>query len=168
MLSKKLAKKLNDQLNFEYYSSNVYLQMSAWAEFNGLPGTAAFLKKHAAEELLHMHKIFAYVNETGTLALVGKIDAPETEFKSISELFDIVLAHEKLVTKKIKDITAAAWEEKDFTTFNFLQWFVDEQHEEETLVKGIVDKIKLIGSDKRALFLIDRELAQLAATPPEE
>ena len=168
MLSKKLAKKLNDQINFEYYSSNVYLQMSAWAEFNALPGTAAFLKKHAAEELTHMHRIFNYVNETGTLALVGKMDAPPTEFKSIAEVFDEVLAHEKLVTKKINDITAAAWEDKDFATFNFLQWFVDEQHEEETLVQGIVDKINLIGSDKRALYLIDRELAQMAAAPAEE
>lgn len=168
MLSKKLAKKLNDQINFEYFSSNVYLQMSAWAEFNALPGTAAFLKNHAAEELGHMHRIFTYVNETGTLALVGKIDGPPTEFKSISEVFKDILAHEQLVTKKIKEITAIAWEEKDFATFNFLQWFVDEQHEEETLVKGIVDKINLIGSDKRALYLIDRELAQMAAAPPAE
>jgi ferritin len=168
MLSKKLAKKLNDQINFEYYSSNVYLQMSAWAEYNALPGTAAFLKTHAAEELAHMHRIFKYVNETGSLALVGKLDAPPTEFKSIAEVFNEILAHEKLVTKKINEITAIAWEEKDFATFNFLQWFVDEQHEEETLVKGIVDKINLIGSDKRALFLIDRELARMAAAPSDD
>lgn len=168
MLSKKLAKKLNDQINFEYYSSNVYLQMSAWAEFNALPGAAAFLRTHAAEELEHMHRIFTYVNETGALAVVGKIDAPPTEFKSISEVFNTVLEHEILVTKKINDITSLAWEEKDFATFNFLQWFVDEQHEEETLVKGIVDKIDLIGGDKRALYLIDRDLAQMATAPEGE
>jgi ferritin len=164
MATKKMIKKLNDQLNFEYFSSNVYLQMSAWAASNALSGTAAFLKKHAAEELQHMHRFFDYVNEVGAMALVGKIDTPPIEFKSVSEIFNDILAHEKLVTKKIHELASLSWEEKDYTTFNFLQWFIDEQREEESLVQGIVDKIGLLGTDKRSLFLLDRELARMAAT----
>ena len=164
MPSKKMIKKLNDQLNFEYFSSNVYLQMSAWAQSKALTGAAAFLKNHAAEELQHMHRLFDYINEVGAMAIVGKIDAPQIEHKSIAEIFTDILAHEKLVTKKIHDLTSTAWEEKDYATFNFLQWFVEEQREEEALVQDIVDKIDMIGTDKRSLFLLDRELARIAAS----
>lgn len=167
MPKKKIIDKLNSQINFEFYSSNIYLQMSAWAENNKFAGAALFLKKQATEELMHMTKIFDYVNETGNMALVGKIDAPETEFKTLHDLFKKVLAHEKIVTKKIHDLSALAWEERDLTTFNFLQWFITEQHEEETTFQGILDKFDLIGNDKQGLFMVDQELASMAAARPE-
>ena len=167
MLKKKILDKLNQQLNYEFYSANIYLQMSAWAENNKFAGAAIFLKKQASEELLHMNKIFDYVNQTGNLALAGKIEAPETEFKSLHDVFKKVLQHEKTVTKKIHDLSALAWEERDLTTFNFLQWFITEQHEEETTFQGILDKFDLIGNDKQGLFMVDQELASMAAARPE-
>ena len=167
MLSKNMAGQLNQQLNLEFYSSNVYLQMSAWAETNGLSGCASFLKKQAAEEMMHMMKFFDYINESESMAVVGKIDAPAAKYKSVEELFKTVYSHEQHVTRKIHEIAALAWKEKDLTTFNFMQWFITEQHEEETQAKTILDKLDLIGTEKRALYLFDRELGNMAAARPE-
>ena len=167
MLKKKILDKLNDQLNFEFYSSNIYLQMSAWAENNKYAGAAAYLKKQAQEELVHMTKIFDYVNETGSIAIIGKIEAPKINYKSIYEIFKIILEHEKIVTKRIHEISHIAWTDKDLTTFNFMQWFIAEQHEEEKQFQGILDKFEFIGSDKRGLFMIDQELGRMAAERPD-
>lgn len=167
MASKKMIKKLNDQLNKEFYSSNLYLQMSAWCASKGLEGSASFLKIHADEEMQHMLKFFTYINELGGLAVIGQISAPPLEFNNLGNLMEEVLKHEKLVTKSIHDLTDAAWTEKDHATYNFLQWFVSEQHEEETLFNSILDKLNLVGKDNRqGLFFIDRELGQMAAAPP--
>ena len=166
MPKKKTLDKLNAQINFEFYSANIYLQMSAWAENNKFAGAAAFLKKQAQEELMHMTKIFDYVNETGNMALIGKIDEPPTNFKSLYDLFKLVLDHEKIVTKRIHELSAIAWEDRDLTTFNFLQWFVTEQHEEETTFQGILDKFDLIGNDKRGMFMLDQDFASMAAARP--
>ena len=167
MISKKMAEQLNQQLNLEFYSSNIYLQMSAWAETNSLSGSAAFLKKQAAEEMMHMMKIFDYINESDHMATIGKIDAPASSYKSLEDLFKKVYAHEQHVTKKIHEIAELAWKEKDLTTFNFMQWYISEQHEEETQAKTILDKIDLIGNDKRTLYLVDQELGNMAAARPE-
>ena len=169
MASKAMIDKLNDQLNKEFYSSNLYLQMSAWCDTKGLEGSAAFLKTHAEEEMQHMLKFFTYINELGGLAVIGQIKAPPTEFKSLNEMMSNILEHEKFVTRSIHELTEAAWEEKDHATYNFLQWFVSEQHEEETLFNSILDKLNLVGSDnKQGLFFIDRELGQMATTPEEQ
>lgn len=163
MASKEMIKKLNEQLNKEFYSSNLYLQMSAWCDSQGLEGSANFLKTHADEEMQHMLKFFTYINELGGLAVIGKIEAPPTEFNTLGKLMEEILKHEKFVTKSIHDLTDAAWEEKDHATYNFLQWFVGEQHEEETLFNSILDKLNLVGKDNRqGLFFIDRELGQMA------
>ncbi len=163
MLSKNLVGKLNDQINLEFFSSNLYLQMAAWCESQGLRGSAFFLAKHAGEEMEHMRKLFDYVNETGSLAVLGAIAAPATDYPSLGDLFTKVLAHEREVTARINAIVDAALQEKDFATFNFLQWFVAEQHEEENLIGEIVDKVKLVGGDGRGLFLLDREIASIGA-----
>ena len=169
MASKAMIKKLNGQLNKEFYSSNLYLQMSAWCETKGLEGSAAFLKTHADEEMLHMNKFFTYVSELGGMATIGQIEAPPVEYKSLKDLMEKILKHEKYVTKSIHDLTDAAWEEKDHATYNFLQWFVSEQHEEETLFKSILDKLELVGSEnKQGLFFIDRELGQMATAGSAE
>jgi len=162
MLSKKMLEMLNEQINLEFYSSNIYLQMSSWCEHQGLPGCAKFLRNHADEEMMHMNKLFDYVNESDGMALVGAIQEPQSEFVSAKEMFEEIYSHEQLVTRSINEIVAAAWEEKDFFTFNFLQWYVAEQHEEEALFKGILDKFELIGDEKNRLFFIDRELAKMA------
>lgn len=162
MLNEKLIQKINEQINLEFFSSNLYLQMSSWLEFKGLPGGATFLKLHAQEEMGHMNKLFNYVNETGGMAVIGKIEAPDTEFKSVTDMFVKIYDHECFVTKKINDLVSFAFEEKDFSTFNFLQWYVSEQHEEENLFKTILDKINLIGEDKERMFYIDQMLEKMA------
>ena len=163
MLSEKMLEALNEQINLEFYSSNLYLQMSSWCEFNALDGCAKFLKAHAAEGMEHMQRLFTYVNETGGLARVGKIDAPPFEFKSISEVFQATYEHEVFITSKINKLAKTAQQEDDFSTFNFLQWYVAEQHEEEKLFKSIIDKIEMIGPN--GLFFIDKEIENMVGAP---
>ena len=160
MLSEHMLDCLNKQINLEFYSSNLYLQMSAWCEFKGLEGCAGFMKFHAVEEMEHMNRLFTYVNETGGLALVGQVDAPPCNFDSIADLFQQTLDHEVHVTGKINHLAKTAQDENDFSTFNFMQWYVSEQHEEEKLFKSIIEKIDMIGLDGRGLFFIDQEVAK--------
>lgn len=162
MLSDSMVKKLNDQINLEFYSSNLYLQMSAWCEDKGFEGAAKMLHSHAAEEMEHMNRLFTYVSETGAFPIVGAIDAPPYQFDSLKDVFVETYAHECLITQKINELTHAAFTSQDYSSFNFLQWYVAEQHEEEKLFKGILDKIKLVGDDGKGLFWIDKELAQIA------
>jgi len=164
MLSDSMLEKLNSQINLEFYSSNMYLQMSAWAESKGFEGCAAFLSLHADEEIQHMKRLFTYVNETGGMARIGAIEAPIEEFDSIKDLFEKVYEHECLITRKINELAHTAFTNHDYSTFNFLQWYVAEQHEEEKLFKGILDKIEIIGEDGKGLFFIDKEIGEMAKT----
>jgi ferritin len=169
MATKAMIKKLNEHLNEEFFSSNLYLQMSAWCDTKGLEGSAAFLKTHAAEEMTHMEKFFTYILELGEMAKIGQIEAPPTEYKSLKDMMQKILKHEKYITKCIHELTDAAWKDKDHATYNFLQWFVSEQHEEETLFNSILDKLELVGSEnKQGLFFIDRELGQMATAETAE
>lgn len=164
MLTQKMVDRLNEQINLEFYSSNLYLQMAAWCAWKGFEGCAAFLRGHAQEELAHMHRLYTYVNETGALAVLGSIDAPPTRFDALHALFGQTLEHEELVTRKINELADTAFQEKDYSTFQFLQWYVAEQHEELTLFRGIRDKLDILGTDGKALYLFDREVGDLAAT----
>ena len=161
MLSANVIKLLNDQMNLEFYSSNLYLQMSAWCEQNGFEGAAKFLSEHAAEEMQHMRKLFTYLNETGALAVITAIEAPAHEYKSLKEIIELTYEHEKLITSKINELVEVTFANKDYSTFNFLQWYVAEQHEEEKLFNSIIDKFNLVGEDGRSLYFIDRDLATL-------
>jgi len=162
MLSEHMLDCLNQQINLEFYSSNLYLQMSAWCEFSGMEGCADFLRSHAVEEMEHMNRLFTYVNETGGLAKLGQVDAPPSEFDSIADVFQQTLEHEVLVTSRINHLAKTAQDENDFSTFNFLQWYVAEQHEEEKLFKSIIDKIEMIGLEGSGLFFIDQEVRKLS------
>lgn len=161
MLKQNVLDKLNLQINLEHYSSNLYLAMASWAKAQGLDGAARFLSAHSAEELQHMHKLFGYVNETGAQAMVSEIDAPDNTFKDIKDVFEKTYKHEQLITSKINELVELTLEEKDYASFNFLQWYVSEQHEEEALFKGILDKMEIIGLQGRGLFMIDREIGNL-------
>jgi len=163
MLKQKVLDKLNEQINHEHFASNLYLSMSSWCKSKGLDGSAAFLRDHAAEELDHMHKIFDYVNETGAQALVASIDAPDTEFKDLRDIFQKTYKHELFVTSKINELVELTMKEKDYATYNFLQWYVAEQHEEEALFKSILDKMDIIGLEGRGLFMTDREIGNLVS-----
>ena len=158
MLSKSIVAKLNEQISLESYSSNLYLQMSAWTEIKGLDGSAAFLRAQAKEELEHMHRLFKYVYETGSLPIIGEIEAPPIEFKSISGLFQQVLDHEKMITGKINALMDIALKENDHSTANFLQWYVSEQHEEEHTIQQVLDKIHNIGESGSGVYFIDRAI----------
>lgn len=161
MLSEKLLKKLNEQVTLEFYSSNLYLQMSAWCDHKGLVGSAKFLRDHANEEMAHMKKIFDYIQDTGALAIIEQIEKPSCDFKDVRDVFERTYKHEKMITAQINEIVDLALSEKDFSTFNFLQWYVAEQHEEEKLFKSILDKFDIIGVDGRGLFMIDKEIGNL-------
>lgn len=158
MLSKTMIGKLNEQIDLERYSSSLYLQMSAWAEINGMAGSAAFLRAQAREELEHMHRLFKYVYETGGLPVLGEIKAPPTEFDSVGALFQQVFEHEKFITDKINTLMDGALAEKDHSTVNFLQWYVAEQHEEEHTMQQVLDQIDHIGDSESALYFIDRAI----------
>ena len=120
------------------------------------------MRAHADEEMGHMQRLFTYVSETGGMPLLGTIEAPQAEFPSLLALFEYTYEHEQLITKKINELAHAAFTNQDYSTFNFLQWYVAEQHEEEKLFKGVLDKLELVGEDGKALFFIDKDLAQLA------
>jgi ferritin len=163
MLSKSMVERLNEHIALEYYSSNLYLQMSAWAEVRGLEGCAAFLRRQAEDELAHMHRLFKYVYETGALPVVGALKAPPTEFGSIGELFQQVLDHEKFITGQINGLMNLAWDERDHSTINFLQWYVAEQHEEEHTIQLVLDKIRNIGESGSGVYFIDRAVGGMLA-----
>lgn len=158
MLSQKVVGKLNEHINLEFYSSNLYLQMSAWCEIKGLDGCAAFLRLQAREELGHMHKLFKYVYETGSLPVLGDIAAPPVEYGSISDLFNKVYDHECHITREINALLNASAKEGDLSTVNFLQWYVAEQHEEEHRIQQVLDKIRIIGESDTGVFFIDRAI----------
>lgn len=169
MLSKEIKDALNLQINLEHYSSNLYLSAGAWCIANGYEGSGKFLLDHAKEETMHMDKLFNYVLETGEQALIGQIDRPRQDWGSLKEVFEDTLEHERSITKSINELVGLCFRSNDFSTFNFLQWYVAEQHEEEALFMGIVDKFKIMGEDGKALFFIDREIGQGAdsTTKPE-
>ncbi|MBL6946691.1 MAG: non-heme ferritin [Rhodospirillales bacterium] len=168
MLSAAIVNMLNEQINLEFYSSNLYLQMGAWCDQEGLEGSGRFLAGHAAEEMGHMTRLWGYVSESGAYPKLGAIAEPIYQFESIKDLFDQVFEHECHVTASINALVQAAFNEQDMTTFNFLQWYITEQHEEEALFRSILDKIKVIGPEGKGLYFIDRELADLATAAAAE
>ncbi|WP_439183747.1 non-heme ferritin [Carboxylicivirga taeanensis] len=166
MLKDNVLKKLNEQIQLEHYSANLYLAMASWCKANGLDGSAKFLYAHSSEEMMHMHKLFNYINETGSMALISAIDAPPTEYKDLREVFEKTFEHEKLVSTRINELVELTFGEKDFSSFNFLQWYVAEQHEEEALFMGILDRMDVIGFDGRGLYMVDKEIGKLAVVAP--
>lgn len=158
MLSTKIQSALNQQVAEEDYAAHYYLAMASWCDKSGLQGSAKFLYAHAEQEKQHMMKLFKYVNDAGGHALVQAVKEPPAKFKSISNVFELTLAQEKHVTKSINSLVDLCLSEKDYSTFNFLQWYVAEQHEEERLLNSILDLIKIAGVEGRGLFLIDKEI----------
>ena len=162
MVSKKVENALNQQIELEASSSQYYLAMASWAETQGLEGVATFLYTHADEERMHMLKLIKYVNERGGHALIPALKAQPQKFKSVQYVFEEVLHHEVLVSTEINNLVETCLKEKDYTTHNFLQWYVSEQIEEEALARKILDKLKFIGNDKSGLYFFDRDLGGIA------
>ena len=160
MLSKKMEKALNAQINAELYSSYLYLSMATHFSAAGLAGCANWMQQQAQEELFHAMKMFAFVNGRGGRVLLESIDKPPQKWNSSLKVFEDVLAHEQKVTGLINNLVDLAIAEKDHATNNFLQWYVAEQVEEEDNAGNLVNRLKLIGKDTNGLFTLDTELAQ--------
>ncbi|MBY5957229.1 ferritin [Membranicola marinus] len=157
-MSPEMQNKLNNQIGMEAYASFLYLSMSVWCDYKGLMGCARFLKRQSAEEHMHMMKLVEYVQEVDGYPSIPSIAQPPGDFKDIDTLFQEVLGHEKKVTRAINDLVEFSSKEKDHSTYNFLQWYVEEQREEENLMRTILDKINLIGDSPQKLYYIDKEL----------
>ena len=162
MISKNLEKAINNQILLEEQSSRIYLAMASWCEVEGYAGAAKFLYASSDEERDHMLKFVHFLNDRGGHAQLQATEQPTLKFDSLKTLFEDVLNHERYVTKTINNLVDICLTEKDHTTNNFLQWFVQEQIEEESLATEIVDKINLIGESKGGQFHLDMFLSGLA------
>ena len=163
MISKKMEKALNNQIALEGYASYLYLSMASWCDTEGLGGCATFMHRQSIEEREHMMRLFHYIREVDGHAITPGIKQPPHSWKSIQAMFKEVYEHEKKVTKSINTLLDLCYKEEDHGTMNFLQWYVEEQREEEALMRQILDTLKLIGTGPQSLYFIDKEVAAVNA-----
>lgn len=161
MITQDIVKLLNEQIAKEMFAANLYLSMSSWCYENSFDGAGLFLFQHADEESGHAKRLITYLNETDSKVIITEVAAPESNFNGLLDVFEKTYAHEQKITQSINNLVDCTLQSKDYPTFNFLQWYVSEQHEEEALFRGIVDKIKLIGSSGDGLYLADRFIKEL-------
>lgn len=162
-LSPTIAAALNAQMTNEAHNAQIYLAYASWASENGYDGVANFLFRHANEERNHMMKFLEYILKRGGKVVVTAIPAPGPDPVNINDCFEKVFSSEVENTTKIYDIVNMSMAEKDWATFNFMQWFVKEQTEEETLALDLLDKIKVAGgtnANNEALFALNTELGK--------
>jgi ferritin len=166
MLNEKMRDAINEQINKELYSAYLYQSMMAHFEALGLQGFATWMRIQSMEETLHAYKFYDYVVERGGRVTLMAIDGPETEWPTPLAAFEQVLSHEQFVTSRINNLMDIALEIRDHASTSFLQWYIDEQVEEEANAEQIVNKLKLIGDNAQALLMIDQELgARVFAMP---
>jgi len=170
MLSKVIQEALNKQVVMEAESSQAYLAMASWAEIQpGLDGITDFFYKQSDEERMHMLKLIRYINERGGFAVVPALPQPNITFQSLQRVFENFLKHEIKVSESINELVELSLREKDFSTHNFLQWYVAEQIEEERLARTLNDKLELVGDDKSGIYLFDRDIMLFRnAGPPSQ
>jgi ferritin len=160
MLNKTMQDAMNNQIQAELYSSYIYLSMAAYFESSNLPGAANWMQLQSQEELAHALKFFDHINERGGRVELMAIDAPPIEFESPLVVFKMAYEHEQKVTGVIHDLYKLAVAQNDYPALSMLQWFVDEQVEEEQSALAVVEQLEMIGDNKMGLFMIDRELGQ--------
>jgi ferritin len=168
MVSKQLEKAFCDQVQAELYSAYLYLGMSASFESMNLKGFAGWMMVQAQEEQLHAMKFYHHILDRKGEVQLKVIDAPEQKFKSALEIFEVALKHEQYVTKRIKDLYEITMTEKDYESLSLLQWFLNEQIEEESTVEDIVQQLKLLKDNPHGLLMLDRELGQRQTEPVTE
>jgi len=152
---------LNEQILMEGQSSAYYLAMASWCDKEGYSVSADYLYRHSEEERQHMLKLFGYINDAGGHAMHPEISGLQHHFKNLREIFDHTLQHEINVTRSINKLVDHCFGIKDFTTFHFLQWFVQEQREEETLARRALELFDIIGEEGVGLWTIDQEIGNL-------
>jgi len=164
-LSPKMKKALNDQIALEGLASSSYLAMASWCEVTGYKGGAEYFYAQSDEERTHMLKIVHFLNDMGTAATIPALKAPTAIYKSLEGLIKTALKNEQAVTKAIHKMVEITQKEKDHSTYAFLEWFVNEQVQEETKFETLLQKFDLIGRDKIAINEIDKILATEATAP---
>lgn len=165
MLNKKLEDALNKQMNYEIYSAHIYLAMAGYCGEIGLDGFQNWFLIQYQEELFHAKKFFKFVGNRGGKVVVKGFNDPKNDYTSILQAMQIALAHEESVTTRVYHLMDMAREEKDHATASFLQWFIDEQVEEEENVSNLISKIKLVKD--AGLYLLDQELTKRVFTEPQ-
>jgi ferritin len=158
-LGKKMQDAINDQIKEELFSSYIYLSMAAYFESVDLPGFAHWMRVQSREELDHALKFFDFVNERGGRVELKALDQPPVEYSGPIAVMEKTLEHEQYITSRIHDLYSLAVEEKDYASFSTLQWFVDEQVEEEETAGGILELLKAVGDKGQGLIMVDRKLA---------
>ena len=166
MISPKIEKALNEQINAEMSSAYLYLAMVAYFQDKNLSGFANWMTVQNQEETFHAMKFFRYVSERGGRVTLDAIEKPQFEWESPLAAMEAAQKHEAYITGRINSLVDLAIKEKDHATASFLGWFVDEQVEEEDSVNEVVQKLRLLGSDGGGLFMMDRDMATRVFTPP--
>lgn len=166
MLSKKMIDALNEQMNKEMYSAYLYMAMSSYCNDLGLKGFAKWFMVQYHEEMFHSMKLYEYIHKQGGTVKLMAIDEPPSEWTSPLDVFEKTLTHEQMVTSRINALMELALAEKDHASQIVLQWYVNEQVEEEENDNDIIAQLKLIGDSPQALMMLDRDLAARAATVP--
>ncbi len=166
MMNKKLEKAFNNQINKELYSEYLYMSMYAYFDRMNLQGFKNWMNVQMQEEHAHAMGMFNYLHERGGKVVLQAIEQPETDWKSPVALFEHVLKHEQYVTSLINKLMDVAEEVKDRAAVSFIDWYLKEQVEEEASVNGVLTTLKLIGDDKHALLMYDKDLAARTFNPP--
>ncbi len=165
-MNKELVKAINDQITFEYYSAHVYLAMSAYCHRTGLDGFANFFKVQAREEEFHALKFFNFLVDMGEDVVIDGFKKPRNDYKDIIEVFEVALEHEKTVTRKIYNLMDLSIDMREYAPKSFLQWYVDEQVEEEANFTKYLAKLHRSKEDVSVLYKMDDEMARLTYTDP--
>ena len=166
MLTRKLQDALNEQINKEFFSEYFYLSMSAYLESIELEGFANYFNVQAQEEHFHAMKMFNFVHDKGGRVILKALKEPKADFKSAIRLFEEALDHERYITKSINELMDIAIKENDHSVKSFLDWYVDEQVEEEATMTKFTAKLKLIDGEGLGLLTLDNELGLRTFTPP--
>jgi ferritin len=168
LLSEKMLSALNNQVKLEAESSQVYLAIASWLETQpGLEGYTEFFYRQSDEERHHMLKLIHYINDRDGHAIVTALDMPKNSFGQVVEVFQDFLDNELLVSKSINDLVELSLNEKDYLTFKFLQWYLDEQLEEEKMAKTMLEKLQLVGSDRGGIYQLDKDIVGLRSKVSE-
>ncbi len=173
MIDEEMEEAINDQINAELYSSYLYLSMAADFGDKGLDGFETWMHSQAMEEVNHAMKLYNYVESRGGRVVLKEIEKPQVEWESPKDIFEDAYEHEQYVTKRINELADMADEKNDRATLQMLQWFVDEQVEEEESAEEILDKLDMVGDSGRGLLMLDKEMGQrpmksVMPTPEEE
>lgn len=158
MVSDKLKAMMEEQMRHEIYSAHLYLQMSAWFDDHGYSGYANYYYVQYQEEIDHFKIFFKYLEQVGMLPKLGAIEAPEHEYSGVLEILEKTLEHERKVTEYINKLADQAWDERDFKSINLLNWFIDEQVEEEDNASTNIDRYKAFAESQRGLYDLDSEM----------